>query len=481
MEILSTKDLFIVILAGGSGTRFWPLSREQFPKQFLPVFGNRSMFSMTAERSLELAPADKIRIVTISSQMPEVRTAVLESGLQQARILEEPIGRNTAPAIGLAAFDIIAENPEAVIAVFPSDHYIRDRELFIRIIKEACIAAQEGWTVTLGIKPTRPETGYGYIRRGQPLKMQGTGEIFTAAKFAEKPAMETAREYAGSGEYYWNSGIFIFSAAHILEKFKELLPHHYLALEEIRALGNHKENKARYEELYSSMDKISIDYGIMERSDKVAVIPADIGWSDVGSWKALFEILEKDSNGNVIHGDAQAYDTRNSLLWSSGKLVTALGYEDAAIIETADAVLACPLERSQDVRSVAEGLIKKGRTEAVVPRKVDKPWGAYMVLDIAENYQVKWLDIKPGRRLSLQSHECRSEHWTIVAGSATVTRDDEVIEVPQGADVYIPRRTKHRVENRGQETLRIVEVQTGSYLGEDDIVRYEDDYGRTDS
>lgn len=476
---MTVKKLYITILAGGSGTRFWPLSREEFPKQFMPVFGNCSMFSMTVERSLELVAPDKIRVVTIASQMPQVLTARTELGIEQAGILEEPVGRNTAPAIGLAAFDIAAENPEAVIAVFPSDHYIRDKKLFAGIVRQACVAAGQGWIVTLGIRPTRPETGYGYIRRGEPLAMQGVGEICTAAQFAEKPSLEKAREYAGSGDYYWNSGIFVFSAAHMLGNIRKFLPAHYQALEKIKALGDTRQNKARYEELYSSMEKISIDYGVMERADKVAVIPTDMGWSDVGSWKALYEILEKDSGGNVIHGDAQVHGTRNSLVWSSGKLVTALGCEDAAVVETADAVLVCPLERSQDVRSVAEGLIKQGRAEAVAPRKVDKPWGSYMLLDSAEGYQVKWVDILPGRRLSLQSHECRSEHWTVVAGTATVVRGEEVMEIPAGADVHIPRRVKHRVENKGQETLRIIEVQTGTYLGEDDIIRYEDDYGRT--
>lgn len=475
------NDLYITILAGGSGTRFWPLSREQFPKQFMPVFGGSSMFAMTVERSLDLVSPDKIRIVTIGSQVQEVRTAQAELKLEKARILKEPVGRNTAPAIGLAAFDILSEDPEAVIAVFPSDHFISDRELFTGTIREACMAARQGWIVTLGISPTRPETGYGYIRRGQPLVIQGTGQIYAAADFAEKPVLEKAREYAGSGEYYWNSGIFVFKAAHILGKFRELLPSHFETLEKIQALGNTRENKARYEELYTSMDKISIDYGIMERSGNVAVIPADMGWSDVGSWKALHEVLEKDSDGNVINGDAQAYDTCNSLMWSSGKLVAVVGCRDTAVVETPDALLVCPIERSQEIRSVAEDLIKKGRTEAVIPRKVLKPWGSYMLLDSAENYKVKWVDILPGRRLSLQSHECRSEHWTIVAGRATVTRGEEVLEAPLGSDIYIPRRVKHRVENRGEETLRIIEVQTGSYLGEDDIIRYEDDYGRTAS
>lgn len=473
--------MFVAILAGGSGTRFWPLSREQFPKQFLPVFNGRSMFSMTVERSLALVPAARIRIVTISPQVTEALTARGQLGLQDARILEEPVGRNTAAAIGLAAFDIAAADPGAVIAVFPSDHFIRDKDVFIKVITEACAAAREGWIVTLGIRPTRPETGYGYIRRGEPLNVRGAGRIYSAAGFIEKPALEKAREYAGSGEYFWNSGIFVFTAELILRQIKKFLPAHSRALEEIRGLGDPRENKARYEELYSSMEKISIDCGVMELSDRVAVIPADIGWRDVGSWEALYDLLEKDADGNVIHGDAQASETRNSLVWSSEKLVAVLGLEGSAVIETADAVLVFPLERSQDVRSISEGLLRKGRAEAVVPRKVEKPWGAYMSLDEGGNYQVKWLDIKPGQRLSLQSHECRSEHWTVVAGRATVTRDKEILEIPQGGDVYIPRGTKHRVENKGQETLRIIEVQTGPYLCEDDIVRYEDDYGRTEN
>lgn len=481
---MSVNDLFIIVPAGGSGTRFWPVSREQSPEEFMPVFyengRSRSMFGMTMEISLELAPAERIRIVTTGSQMTEVGAALFESGARQARLLEVPAGGNTAPALGLAAFDIISENPDAVVAVLPPDHCIRDRGNFKNVMAEACAAAREGWIVTLGIKPAGPGTGCGYINRGRPLKLQGVGEIFTAERYVGKTGPEEARQYASSGEHYRSSGIFIFKAAGLLSRWEESLPTMYKTLEEIRGLGAPQENKSRYEQLYSSMEKISIEDGIM-CAKKVAVIPADIGWRGVGSWKDLHELLEKDAEGNIIHGDAHAFDTRNSLVWSSDRLVAALGLDDAAVVETADAVLVCPLERSRDIRAVAEGLIKKGRPEAVAPRKVDKPWGAYMVLDMAENYQVKWLDIKPGQRLSLQSHECRSEHWTIVAGTATVTRDDEIIEVPQGSDVYIPRRVKHRVENRGEETLRFIEVQTGSYLGEDDIVRYEDDYGRAAS
>lgn len=467
--------LFTVILAGGSGTRFWPLSREMHPKQLMTVFENRSMFRMTVERALALAPAERARIVTISSQIQEITTSAAELGINKDNILEEPSGRNTAAAIGLAVSDI--NNPDAVIAVLPSDHFIKDEQALVSIIKKASIAAAQDWIVALGITPTRPETGYGYLRRGTRLEIHGAGEIFAAAQFVEKPDLEKAGEYMRSEEYFWNSGMFIFRAGRFMSELKRFLPGHYEALEELKQTDK-KSNRPGYEHIYQSMERVSVDYGIMERADRVAVIPAKIGWSDVGSWKALYDILDKNGEGNVLHGDAEAIGSGNSLVWSEKRLVAALGMENTAIIETPDAVLVCPLHRSQEVRSVAERLLKLERKEAISPYKFIKPWGSYTILEQDENYQVKRIEIKQGKRLSLQSHEFRSEHWTVIEGTANVIIDGNKLELTQGSDVCIPRRAKHRVENRGEGILRIIEVQTGSYLGEDDIIRYEDDYGR---
>ena len=337
--------------------------------------------------------------------------------------------------------------------------------------------------MTLGIKPTRPETGYGYIQRGAPLE-QGPSkgsraDAFQVVRFAEKPDREKAEAYVGSGDYYWNSGIFIWRADRFVEEMAQHLPGHHQGLSEIsQLLGAGTGSSDRIEEIYGSLESISVDYGIMEHGDRVAVIPAEMGWSDVGSWETVRELLDKDENGNVLQGDVLALDTTNSLVRSEERLVATLGVEGLVVVDTTDALLVCCEARSQEVRAIAERLRDEDRAEAKIHRKVEKPWGAYKVLDSGDTYQVKWLDVIPGARLSYQSHEHRSEHWAVVMGTATVTLDDEVIQVPCGEHIYIPVRAKHRLENRGEVLLRVVEVQSGDYLGEDDIVRFEDDYGR---
>ena len=476
--------LHAVILAGGTGTRFWPLSRSLMPKQLLRIVGDRSMLALTLERATTLVPEDRVWVVTTRSQAVEIRRELDSLGLTSVRVIEEPAGKNTAAAIGLAAVHVLAEDPRSVLAVFPADHHIRDAERFSDLIRKAQEVASHGELVTLGIEPTRPETGYGYIQRGAPLEdgpSKGSrAGVFQVIRFAEKPDREKADAYVGSGDYYWNSGIFVWRADRFFEEMARHLPGHHQGLSEISQLLEAGTGSSdRIEEIYSSLDSISVDYGIMERGDRVAVIPAKMGWSDVGSWETVRELLARDANGNVLQGDVLALDTTNSLVRSEDRLVATLGVEGLVVVDTTDALLVCNKARSQEVRAIAERLRDEGRSEAKIHRKVEKPWGAYKVLDSGDTYQVKWLDVVPGARLSYQAHEHRSEHWAVVMGTATVTLDDEVIQVPCGEHIYIPVRAKHRLENRGQVLLRVVEVQSGDYLGEDDIVRFEDDYGRT--
>lgn len=474
----------VVILAGGSGTRFWPLSRELMPKQLLTILGDRSMLAHTLDRARALVPDDRIWIVTTRQQAGEVRRELDHLGMQTVRTIEEPGARNTAAAIGLAAVHVLARQPEAILAVLPADHHVAQPERFIALIRSAERLAEHGWLVTLGIRPTKPETGYGYIQRGRRVPLpEGTGpvdEAYAVARFTEKPDRGTAETYLAGGGFYWNGGIFVWDAHRFLEEMQTHLPDHHRGLARIATLLSKAPDSAQdIDEIYTGMDPVSVDYGIMERAERVAVIPADMGWSDVGSWESLREILPKDLDGNVVQGDVLIHDTRNSLIRSGQRLVAVLGLDRVVVVETPDAVLVCPEARSQEVKRFAERLRAEERPEARIHLEVLKPWGAYRVLDLGDHYQVKWLEVNPGARLSDQSHEHRSEHWTVVRGTATVTLDGRVLQVPVGEHVYIPVRSRHRLENRGEETLRVVEVQSGDYLGEDDIVRYEDDYGRS--
>jgi mannose-1-phosphate guanylyltransferase/mannose-6-phosphate isomerase len=475
-----SEHLHVVILAGGSGTRFWPLSREGTPKQFLRIISDCSMFALTLKRALRLVPEDRIWVVTVRGQTDGIRREIEGLALHRVRVIEEPLGRNTAAAIGLAAVMVGAHDPAGILAVLPADHHIRDESRFTELMRFGTRVADAGWLTTLGIRPHRPETGYGYIGKGERIVIDTDdarapdqcADIHRAERFTEKPDRETAQSYLRSGNFFWNGGIFLWKAVDFLEEMRKFLPGHYRGL---FAIGR---EPGRVGEIYPTLESVSVDYGILERSDRVAVIPADMGWSDVGSWTALYEILEKDGQDNVLRGDVIALDTERSLIRSEHRLVAAIGVEDLIVIETEDAVLVCREARSQDVREVARLLAEAGRKEARERPRVEKPWGAYQVLDEGEGYQVKWLDISPGKRLSYQSHSRRSEHWTVVAGTATVTLDDQVREIPAGGDIFIPLGGRHRIENRTRALVRIIEVQTGGYLGEDDIIRFEDDYGR---
>ncbi|UCF83632.1 MAG: mannose-1-phosphate guanylyltransferase/mannose-6-phosphate isomerase [Desulfobacteraceae bacterium] len=474
--------LHAVILTGGSGTRFWPLSREKMPKQLLHILGDQSMLAMTLERAVALVPEERIWAVTTRSQAGEIKLELHTHNFKKVRVLEEPAGRNTAAAIGLAAIRILREDPAGVLAVLPADHHIEQKDRFLDLLRAGQKVAEEGWLVTLGISPTRPETGYGYIKKGRRIDSLELGnpqpDVFQVSRFTEKPDQETAETYLQSGDFFWNSGIFLWRADHIMDEMKRYLPAHYKGLMEIDSLGDPPSDPDRVADIYEGLATISVDYGIMERSDRVAMLPSDVGWSDVGSWAALLEIMEKDPQGNVVKGDVLISDSRNSLLYGRDRLVAAIGLDGVVAVDTPDALLICRANASQNVGKVVEQLRNEGREEALVHREVLKPWGAYKVLDRGETYQLKWLDVLPGERLSLQSHQHRAEHWIVVAGTAAVTVDKRVVDVVSGEHIHIPKGSRHRVENRKSEKLRMIEIQTGDYLGEDDIVRYEDDYGR---
>jgi len=460
--------LHAVILAGGSGTRFWPLSREKMPKQLLHILGDRSMLAMTLDRACALVPEERIWIVTTRSQANEIKQELHTLHLKKLQVIEEPAGRNTAAAIGLAAVKILQNDPKSVLAVLPADHHIDKKNRFLELLEAGKNVAKTGWLVTLGISPTRPETGYGYIWKGRPIDTVDINnfgfDVFKVIRFTEKPDQETAEKYLRSGEFFWNSGIFLWRADQFMDEMKRSLPEHHRGLMEIGSLDVLSSHTDRVEEVYKGLTAISVDYGIMEHSDKVAMIPANIGWSDVGSWAALREINEKDLNGNVIKGNVLAVDSRNSLLYGQDRLVAALGVEGLVVVDTPDAVLVCRDDMSQDVRKIVKQLIDEDRDEAIVHREVLKPWGSYKMMDRGEAYQVGWIDVLPGEQLRLKSHMPRATHWVVVAGTATLTVNDRVSDVFCGEHIRVSEGSLSRVENKGTEKLRMIEIQTMSVV-----------------
>ena len=468
--------MYAVILAGGSGTRLWPLSRELHPKQYLPlpVPGEKgslnSLFQATFERVTAFIPPENVLVVTHRDQAGEVRRQLSLSGLSAVRLLEEPLARNTAPAIGLAACYLqVISGDEAVMAVLPSDHLITDHRQFSDLLERGKAAAKAYGLVTFGIRPTYPETGYGYICCGDKLD-QDTCRV---EKFVEKPDLKTAKAYLQDSRYLWNSGMFVFRVGALLEQYRRLLPEMHSALEEVDY-----SRFANLEDVYKNLEKISIDYGILERSEQVSVIPTSINWSDLGSWEAYYQITAKDKQGNYLQGRVIPVDTKNSLVISGSRLIATVGLNDLVVVDTDDALLVCSRDQTQDVKKIADRLKAEEAVEAREHRTIYRPWGSYTSLELAENYQVKRINVNPGARLSLQSHRRRSENWIVVSGEAWVTVDDQEFAVKKGERAYIPAGARHRMENRGKQPLVLIEVQSGDYLGEDDIERYEDDYGR---
>jgi len=468
-----------VILSGGAGTRLWPLSRELYPKQLLPLTGERTMLQQTLLRLEGLAAAAPVIVCN------EAHRFLVAEQLRQLRItlramVLEPFGRNTAPAIALAAHAALkglaadANAVDPVLLVLPADHVIRDVPAFQRGVRLALGAADAGHLVTFGIVASAPETGYGYIERGAP-----EGAAFRIARFVEKPDAERARAFVRSGNHYWNSGMFVFRARRYLEELARFQPEMAricaAAFRDARAdLDFTRIEAASFEACPAD----SIDYAVMEKTADAVVVPLDVGWSDVGSWSALHEASAADAHGNVARGDVISADTEGSYLYSESRLVAALGLKDHVVVETKDAVLVAPKSRVQDVRKLVLHLKERGRYEHSLHREVFRPWGSYDSVESGPRFQVKRLKIKPGAALSLQLHHHRAEHWVVVAGTARVTRGDEVFLLEENQSTYIPIGMKHRIENPGTIPLEIIEVQSGSYLGEDDIVRFEDVYGR---
>ena len=467
---MTTTTITPVILSGGSGTRLWPLSRELYPKQLLKLVGNHTMLQDTVLRLGGLKAGAPV-VVCNDSHRFLVAEQLRLLGIKPRAIVLEPVGRNTAPAIALAAF---AADPDALLLVLPADHVIRDVAAFQAAIALAVPAAQAGRLVTFGIVPGAPETGYGYIRRGAPQ-----GSAYAIAQFVEKPDLTRAQQFVDSGEYYWNSGMFLFKASRYLE---ELTAHAPDIAEAARAAGLAAEpdldfvriNKAAFELCRSE----SIDYAVMEKTADAVVVPLDAGWSDVGSWDALHQASSADADGNVFMGDIVAEDSTGCYLHAESRLVTAVGLRDHVVVETKDAIMVAPRDRVQDVKKLVARLKAEGRYEHSLHREVARPWGSYDSIDSGDRFQVKRLTIKPGAVLSLQLHHHRAEHWVVVAGTAQITRGEEVFLLEENQSTYIPLGVKHRVENPGKIPLHIIEVQSGTYLGEDDIVRFEDRYGR---
>jgi mannose-1-phosphate guanylyltransferase / mannose-6-phosphate isomerase len=466
-----------VILSGGTGSRLWPLSRSLFPKQLLALASERSLIQDTMLRAAgaQFGPA---LIICNTEHRFLIAEQTRQAGVTPHQIVLEPAGRNTAPAAAVAALILSQTDPEAAMLLLPADHIVQNHTAFLRAVDSAAAAARQDRLVTFGITPASPETGYGYIRRGAAL--EGLADCFSVARFVEKPDAATAAGYIASGDYDWNSGMFLFKASTFLAELERLEPELLKHCRDALANGAKDLDFFRLEAAsFAQAKSISIDYAVMERTDKAAVVPVDMGWSDIGSWEALWSAAARDQHGNATKGDVLLHGSRNSYLRSEGPLVAAVGLEDMVVVATQDAVLVSHKSASQDVKRIVEQLERSGRELHTTHRKVYRPWGSYESIDNGDKFQVKHIIVNPGAKLSLQMHHKRAEHWIVVSGSAQVTCDAKVFPLKENESTYIPLGAKHRLENFGQEPLHLIEVQSGSYLGEDDIVRFEDTYGRS--
>lgn len=462
-----------VILSGGSGTRLWPLSRGHYPKQFLPLVSEYTMVQETLLRLRGLPNCQNPLAVCNEAHRFMMAEQLRACDIHPMAIILEPIGRNTAPAVALAA--MAAGSGDDILLVLPADHVIHDVKAFQQAVTHAEILAQQDYLVTFGIVPNAPETGYGYIKRN-PQMQQGA---YPVAAFVEKPNAATAAEYVESGDYFWNSGMFAFKASVYLAELAKFNPEMLAACQRAFDAAQVDADFTRLDtDLFRACPSDSIDYAVMERTDRAMVVPLDAGWNDVGSWSALWDVLDKDSEGNAIRGDVLMVDTSNSYIHSQNKLVTAIGVHDLVIVETDDAIMVAPKSRVQDVKLLVEKLKAAKRVEADENRKVFRPWGYYDSVDNGERHKTKRIVVNPGAKLSVQMHHHRAEHWVVVRGTALVSREDEQILLTENQSTFIPLGVKHRLENPGVIPLEIVEVQSGSYLGEDDIVRFSDNYGR---
>jgi len=471
----SNTSIVPLILSGGSGSRLWPLSRKQYPKQLLPLVGERSMLQQTVTRLAGLPTAPPLLICNEAHRFlvaEQLRALQIEG-----RIMLEPTARNTAPAVALGALQALAESDGAdpVLLVLPADHLIGQPAAFRSAVMAGLPLAEAGHLVTFGITPTEPATGYGYIRRGAAL----AGAGFRVDAFVEKPDRETAEAYLGEGGFYWNSGMFLFRAKRYLEELRRLAPEIASACEEAYVSATRDLDFLRVPaEIFGRSPSNSIDYAVMEHTDDAVVVPMDADWSDLGSWDSLLDASEADEDGNVVSGDVLCHDSHNNYLRAGDRLLAVVGLNDSIVVETADAVLVAPRERVQEVRQIVDQLDAAGRDESVVHRRVSRPWGSYQSVDSGPGFQVKRLVVNPGARLSLQRHQQRAEHWVVVQGTARVTRGEQCFDLERNHSTFIPLGMVHRLENPGVEPLHLVEVQSGDYLGEDDIERLDDQYGR---
>jgi mannose-1-phosphate guanylyltransferase/mannose-1-phosphate guanylyltransferase/mannose-6-phosphate isomerase len=462
-----------VILSGGSGTRLWPLSRGHYPKQFLPLITDHTMIQETILRLTGLEGLKAPIAVCNEDHRFMMAEQLWEIGVKPAAIILEPVGKNTAPAVAMAA--LTAASGDDILLVLPADHVISNLAAFHKAIVQAKALAAQGFLVTFGVVPSEPETGYGYIKRDALQQ----GAAFNVAAFVEKPDADTARHYLQSGDYYWNSGMFAFKASSFLGELEKFNPEMLsICRQALKAAKVDLDFVRLDKELFSTCPADSIDYAVMERTDKAVVIPLDAGWNDVGSWSALWDVTDKDPFGNAISGDVLTVDTRNSFIHAQNKLVAVIGVQDLVIVETADAVMIAPKDRVQEVKQIVLQLKERGRNEADVHRKCYRPWGHYDLVDSGDRHQTKRIVVKPGGKLSVQKHHHRAEHWVVVKGTALVTKGDEKLLITENESTYIPLGIVHCLENPGVIPLEIVEVQSGSYLGEDDIVRFGDQYGR---
>jgi len=483
-----------VVLSGGSGTRLWPLSREKYPKQLLSLTGDDSLLQATVRRVFGIANADIAAPMVVCNE--EYRFVIAEQLRllgQSGTVVLEPCGRNTAPALTLAALAAIKNKADPVLLVMPADHVITDVAAFQNVVSQGALLAHAGAVVTFGITPDTPETGYGYIQSGAAYASAGSAAHSSArviARFVEKPNLATAQSYLADGSYLWNSGLFMMRASVWLSAMAQCRPDILAACQSAWDQGQTDGEFARVgKDTFAQCPSDSIDYAVMERIASGThqgntqlppgvVLPLSAGWSDVGAWDALWQVLPKDSQGNVAQGDVLLQDCQNTLALSEGRLIACVGVSDLVVVETADAILVSHKDKTQDVKKIVDALKAQGRPESSIHRKVFRPWGSYDGVDAGERFQVKRIVVKPGGTLSLQMHHHRAEHWVVVSGTARVTRGDEAFLVSENQSTFIPLGTTHRLENPGRVPLEMIEVQSGSYLGEDDIVRFEDVYGR---
>jgi mannose-1-phosphate guanylyltransferase / mannose-6-phosphate isomerase len=496
------KKILPVILSGGSGTRLWPLSRELYPKQLLPLTCDKTMIQDTILRLEGIADLGPPLVICNESHRFMVAEQLRLINTKASAVVLEPCGRNTAPAVAIAALHAMKNGGDPVLLVLPADHVIRDAPAFCDAVLKGAGLAEKGNLITFGIVPDKPETGYGYIKKGKQIRIQveakvkgkdpkqiqvearvkGKDPLITAFKvdrFEEKPDLPAAREFVSSGEYLWNSGMFMFRASRFLEELKRFSPDILTACRKslkgaVQDLDFTRLDPGAFADCRSD----SIDYAVMEKTGSAVVIPLDAGWNDIGSWSALWEVLEKDSEGNAVSGDVIIHEVSDSFIYAGSRLVSAIGLKDHIIIETADAVLVTDKSRAQKVKKIVEHLKAGKRDEALLHRRVNRPWGAYECIDCSDRFQVKRITVNPGACLSLQRHHHRAEHWIVVKGTALITKGDEVLTVSENESTYIPLGVMHRLENPGKIPLELIEVQSGSYLGEDDIERFDDRYGR---